>query len=237
MKLSLNDIKIYSKCPRQYSYLRQVEIPTKTSSYRTIIKQIIKQCYINRTQHNYDPQWETIKTRINKFYFEHTDVTKKEIFEPVYRESIATMATLHYWYYKIFMEDPRHGIVNVPIETEISNSTVNIIIDIVLLDKKYGPVPVLFDDNKYLAFDLSRDITFKSMFFMLSRELQTSSVVAEYAIITENSVKYQKVFNKTPIDTIEKYVNFIVRGIENKVFYPSVNEQCNHCSFREICVL
>lgn len=237
MQLTLDDIQAYSQCPRQYAFRKNAGLGMQSSKYRYIIREIIKQCYINRTQHNYDPQWETIKTRINKFYFENIDVSRKEIFEPVYRESIATMGTLHYWYYKIFNEDVRTGIVNVPVSLPVSNSILTTIIDVVLLDKQYGPVPIVFDNDKIIPNQLSTNIKFKSLFFMLSKELQVPVTVCEYGIITEQTVKYQKVFNKSAIDTIEKYVNFIVRGIENKIFYPSVNEQCNHCSFQQICVL
>ncbi len=236
MQLSLEDIKTYSKCPRQYFYDKNAPSIRYKDQYRSVIQTVIKQSYINRSQHNYDPQWETIKTRINKSYFENVDVSKKEVFEPIYRKSVATMQTMHYWYHKIFMEDLRPGIVNVPLTVDISNSVINLTVD-TLLDNKYEVVPLIFNDNNLTPIQLANNIEFKTIMYCIYKAIGVYPKVIEYAIITQDSVKYQKVFNKTPIDTIEKYVNFIVRGIEHKVFYPSVNEQCENCRFKDICTL
>lgn len=236
MQISLEDIRIYSKCPRQYFYGKSVPFTRTEDRYRSIIKTVIRQSYINRSQHNYDPQWETIKTRINKLYFENVDVSRKEIFDPIYRQSVATMATMHYWYHKIFLNDMRSGIVNIPMNVDISNSSINFSMDI-LLDNKYEAVPLLFNDYNLVPVELSNDIEFKSLLYLFYKATDLYPKVVEYGIITQDSVKYQKVFSKTPIDTIEKYVNFIVRGMENKIFYPSVNEQCSSCRFKDICTI
>lgn len=239
MQLTLEDIELYSKCPKQYSFYKA----TKTNPIihykdeERIVKEIIKQSYINRTQHNYDPEWSTIKSRINKYCFEGVDVSQKDIFEPVYRKSIQIMTALHYWYYNMFVNDSRFGIVNVPLSINVANSTINMVADIVLIDQEHGPVPIIFGDTTTKSTTVNRDIKFKTMLLALAKQTQTAVRAAEMVLITPETVKYKKLLNKTPIDTIEKYVTFIVKGIEHSIFYPSVNEQCNNCSFRNVCVL
>src|SRR5262245_14854195 len=141
LKISLEQIMMYSKCPRQLGYHIAAKIPvhnTISSKDRIIIKELIKQAYINRTKNNYNPQWETIKARVNKAYFEKVDVSNKEQFKKVYESSIKCLSILNDWYYKYFLLDDRTGIVNVPLNIDVSKSIVTGVIDIVLIDPKYG---------------------------------------------------------------------------------------------------
>lgn len=238
MILTLDQVKRYSKCPRQFSFVESAgDIFSKPNPETQIAKTLIKQSYTNRSQHGYDPQWETIKTRINKHYFSSIDVSNKDIFQYTYKKSVAMMGVMHYWYYKVFLNDTRHGVANVPMSVDVSNSTINISIDAILIDNKYGPVPLIFNDDGQEAIELHNDIKFKSMLWMIWKNTGMVPKTVEFATVTTDSVKYQRIWNKTPMQTIEKYINFIVRGIENKIFYPSVNSQCNHCAFKQICIL
>jgi CRISPR/Cas system-associated exonuclease Cas4 (RecB family) len=234
MQINLNQIQLYSSCPRKFGFVQSVP-PTKQED--NIFKTIIKQCYINRSQHGYDPQWETIKTRVNRHYFADVDIKDKEAFSTAYKQSLATITVLHYWYHKTFMSDNRHGIVNIPLGVQVSNSTIVASVDIILLDQKYGPVPLIFSDNYPSLLTLHNDIKFKTLLWLIWKETTYESKKTEFAITTSESIKYTSIYNKSSMDTIEKYVNFIVRGIENKVYYPSVNTQCNSCEYAKICVI
>lgn len=228
--LSLDQIKAYSICPRQFGFRENVQ--TSFRKNKIIEHELIKQCYVNRSQHGYDPQWDTIKSRVNKYYFDPVDIKDKIAFQNAYQSSIKTIGKMHNWYYKIFIQDSRHGISNVPLSVEVSQSVITAFADLILIDKKYGPVPLLFSTEESI-FSLANDIGYKTFLWMIMKETGYNCKQTELVFET----KYSKLWNHSSMDTIEKYVNFIVRGIENKVYYPSVSAECNACEFRPICVI
>ncbi len=231
--LDPKQIKLFASCPKQYSFLVNSGLDTKPKV--NIIKELIKQCYINRTQHGYNPQWETIKTRINKHCFGPVDIKDKEAFQKAYRESVNLIGILHYWYFKIFAEDNRTCVVNVPLKIQVSNSFVQSSIDLVALDSKYQMIPILFDDSEIDFVKPYNDIIFKVLMWMIWKETGVFIKKVDHAVVTQDSVQYSSVWNKSSMDTIEKYVTFIVKAIENKVFFPSVGSQCSQCPFEKIC--
>ncbi len=203
----------------------------------TIVKDIIKQCFINRSQHSYNPEWETIKARVNKACFESIDINIKEDYEKAYQLSIQCLQILHYWYYKSFTLDTREALINVPINLLVSNSTINAQIDIVLLDNKYGAIPIVFS-NGLSPNSLYNNIETKGLLWLLYTQLEKYPTKYEYLVINERVVDTNILFAKSDsIDRIGKYIVHIVKSIESQVFYPSVSEACNSCRFSSICTI
>ncbi len=200
-----------------------------------VIQDVIKQSYINRTKHGYDPQWETIKARVNKAYFESVDINDKDLFRATYTSSVHTLDLLNRWYYKHFLADKRSGIVSVPLRVQIDKSLVIATADIVLIDEKNGPVPLIFGSNDMPANMLYNSIKFKGLLWLIKQETGMYPKVAEYITINE-SIQVSKVFStERSIDNTKMFVSSIVKNIQQQIFYPSVNEQCHICPFKDIC--
>lgn len=235
--LSPTQIQSYSICPRQFGFELQVPPITKQDTFKENIKILIKQCYINRTQHGYNPQWETIKQRINKICFSEIDINNKEAFKLASKRAINLLGVMHVWYTKHFSIDSREALVNVPLQVTVNKTIISETLDIALLDAKYQVVPVIFNDTDILPNMMYNNMKFKTLLWLIYKEINIVPNVSEYLVITNQSIQVHKLFNKTHMDTIDNYVNFIIRAIENKIFYPSVSEHCNSCSFRDVCVI
>lgn len=238
LRFSPDHIQTYSQCPRQFSFKYNSEYNfSKLDPNRESIKDLIKQCYINRTKHGYDPEWNTLKSRINKICFGHININNKIEFDLAYKKSISLLKLFHRWYYKEFKRDTRQGICNVKLSVPISSSIVDVTVDLILLDPKYKVVPIIFDDDSLLPEQLHNNIKIKSTLYLLYKEIGHYPSLFEYYSISPERIDIHHAYNKTQLDIIEKHVNFIVRGIEYKAFYTSVSEQCNSCSFQKICNL
>lgn len=237
LHLSPTQIQSYSVCPRQFGFELQTPIISKHDPFKENIKLLIKQCYINRTQHGYNPQWETIKQRVNKICFVDTDINDKEAFKLASKRAIQLLAVMHIWYTKHFSNDSREALVNVPLQVTVNKTIISDTLDIALLDTKYQVVPVIFNDTDILPNMMYNNMKFKTLLWLIYKEINIIPKVSEYIVITDLTVQVHKLFNKTHMDTIDNYVNFIVRAIENKIFYPSVSEHCSGCNFKDVCII
>jgi hypothetical protein len=237
--LSLEQIQIYSSCPRQYGYSIGAPKPQAPEDHfiKSSIRTLIKQSYANRSEHGYDPQWDTIKSRVNKLCFKDININDKEAFQFAYKRSYNILRVMHHWYYKLFCNDSVEGLVNVPLNVLVNKTTVNAEIDIALLDSKHKLIPIIFNYNDILPTMLYNNIQFKTLLWMIYKETGVYPKLVYYYVINNESIHKHEVYNKTPLNVIENYVNFIVRGIENKIFYPSVNTQCDTCSYNKICTI
>jgi hypothetical protein len=70
---------------------------------------------------------------------------------------------------------------------------------------------------------------------MIYKEINIVPELTEYIVIAPESVQVHKIFNKTHMDVINDYTNYLVRGMEHKIFYPSVSKDCNECPYKNIC--
>lgn len=232
--LTLDQLQTYSKCPRQYGYSIGAPKP-KDMSTRSIIKDLIKQAYANRSQHGYDPQWETIKSRVDKLVYENVDISNKEAYKLAYKRAMNLLSIMHQWYYKLFSKDDRDGLVNIPLNVLVNKTTITSNIEVAILDKHYQIVPIIFNDQDILPTMLYNNLKFKSLLWLIYKETDIYPKLTYYYQVTDSNISKHEIYNKTPLSTIENYMNFMVRGIENKIFYPSVSEQCNNCEYNSIC--
>ncbi len=234
-KISLEQILTYSKCPKKYSFdlynIKQKSINKNDE----IIKNLIKEIYINRAQDGYTTQWETVKSRIDKICFKDINIKDKTAFNDAYNRSKNLLSIMHTWYYKYFSLDKREGLVNLTLDTQVDKLTISHTYDLIILDPNYKTIPIIFALNNWDYTTLHNNLYIKLITWMLYKNLGYDSKVLEYWIPNSNSIEIRKIFNKTKMDILEKYINFIVRGIEYDIFYPSVNEQCNTCEYKNIC--
>lgn len=234
--LTLDQIQLYSNCPRKFGYTLAAEtIQPQPDFFRESIKALVKQCYINRSQHGYNPQWDTVKARVNKLCFADVDMSNKEAFQFAHKRSVELLTVLHYWYHKHFSEESREALVNIPLSVTVNRTVIEETLDIAVLDSKYKLIPTIFNDTDILPNMLYNNMKFKSLLWLVYKETGVIPEVTNYLVITQQGIHPHKVFNKTHMDVIDKYVNFIIRAIENSVFYPSVSSQCDTCEFQKIC--
>ncbi len=233
-KLSLEKILLYSQCPKKYSFdLHQIKKNTIDSN-KLVIKNLIKQIYINKTKDGFTTSWETIKARINKICFEPVDINNKEQFNIALKRAESLLSIMHGWYYKYYLNQTvQEGLVNIPLERLVSKTTITHTYDLVVLNLKHKAIPVIFDtitnphNNLYL----------KAMVWLLSKELKEPINKIELWDITSTKVDIVSLYNKTDIEYIDKCINFITRSIEFKIFYPAVSEQCNSCEWKNVCTI
>ncbi|HLX54686.1 MAG TPA: hypothetical protein VKR58_12125, partial [Aquella sp.] len=89
---------MYSACPRKYGYSILTAPSNKSpDNNKNAIKDLIKQAYANKSQHGYIPQWDTIKTRVNKIAYENIDISNKEAYSLAYKRSLSLLAIMHQW--------------------------------------------------------------------------------------------------------------------------------------------
>ena len=240
ISLTLDQIQNYSICPRQLGYklINGDNGNSSLSPIRKIVKEIIKQAYINRAQHSYTPQWETIKARVNKACFEDIDINNKAQFKIIYEQSITILNILSGWYHKIFLSTKHEGITNVPLSVVINRTTISYQADLVLYDSDYGIIPVLFNDNDILPTMLYNNIKYKSILWLLYKELDVISKLSQYIFIGPNSLQVHNIYNKEDsIKRTGRYLEYIVTGIEKQIFYPCISSECNTCLYKDICTI
>jgi len=235
MRLNLNEIKAFSKCPRYYSFLKSGEMPI--SLRNKIIEHIIKKCYSRQSENNYFIPWRTVLGWIDKAIFHDIDVSLPESYEKAKQLSNSIVEPLHHWYQEEFKKEEVITYINIPAKKIIGGCEIYETIPIV---KMTDPITIVtIDDAISSEIQMFNDIKTRGLAWLLTQELKVDTIVNEHLLIGKlKRLEILKTnFNKEMNKKIQQTIEHIAAAIRIGVSYASISSACNTCPYKTECVL
>lgn len=240
MKITLPHLLAFSKCPKKYAFDKQtgIQISSPTDFNSSIVKNIIKRTYVTDTKDSKIRTWDSIKNELNKQCYKNIDINNKQQFQLAYKKSIAILDILYHWYHKYYINNSTDAFVNFPLEVELSNGIIiSHTFDLLLLDPTKQVIPVMFNDYGWDPSTLSNNLYVKAQFWLLQKAADLTPKQLYYWTPKMYAFETKIIYNKSNLQNLDRYINFIASGIKYEIAYPAVNEQCTVCPYRDICTV
>lgn len=239
-------IEIYSKCPRQYEYVDRSNSfgPKLLSPKAQLLKDVVRSSYMKAARHTRTNPWRQVTAEIDKFVFkdlpDKDSANYEEQAEELYKKSIKYIRLLQkQWYDPLFLSEGLDGFPDFKCFYVFGDIIITDAADLVLYNEK-ELIVCTFTDVEATQAMLYNSIRLRAQALMLYKSLGRNitrlrgmSWDSNTDLISVRDVhvhNHQEFMNKT-----EKTLIHILNGINNKVFYPAVNEQCSMCPYNRIC--
>lgn len=235
MQLSLNDIKIFSRCPASFLFSRKnpiIEVPTLKNK---IITNAIKECYMNHAETGFTTNWKKILKYVDEKVFKNIDISNPTEFEKGKKQSEHLLNSIHTWYKRYYLQEDCSAFSNVEVSSTICGCEIK---DTIPLVKLTEPLTILYiDDILVTKVQMYNDLLIRGLAWLLSNQFDGEAIKVEHLLIGKSgSLEVTDILcNKKANDRIENILYNIVKSITYKNFYPSITSACNSCPFLKKC--
>ena len=233
MKLNLQELELFSQCPRYY-WEKKIS-PVRDRQF-AIITHVIKKCYITATETQFKATWRTVVGWVDALVFKNISLDNDEAFQSAKSVSEYALIALQSWYHSYYLEE------NLNVFTDL---------DLGLEDRYYfyDKIDAIQLSNPVRLIVFTReDITPRSIKNNLRNRgqcvLVSSNLDCKDLMLRVHSIKERGGFTtfEKPIDTldnnrVQKIMVSIGQSIERKVNYPSRISACNQCQLDRRCRL
>ena len=236
MKIPVEDIKSFSKCPRYHWFLEDIN-KKPTSTRVSVMASIVKKCYLKESETHYKADWRTVVGWVDRILFQGVDVTDKDKFSATKKLTESILIPLQSWYYGKYIPNDYMGLPDVPLEAMAGHHLIYGTANVVRLGE--FPTLIYIDDVVSTKLQMYNDIGLRTMLWLLSSVLDTDIVAGEHIVIGKKSgieIETVKV-NRLSHNRTRSAVSNIADQIASKVDYPSITPMCNSCEFKDNCYL
>lgn len=236
MKIPVEDIESFSRCPRYHWFLKEIN-KKPTSTRVSVIASIVKKCYLKESETHYKADWRTVVGWVDKMIFQRIDVTDKAKFSASKSLAESILVPLQSWYYSRYIPNEYMGLPDVPMEAMAGHHLIHGTAHVVKLGE--FPTLIYIGDVVSTKLQMYNDIGLRTMLWLLSSILDTDIVAGEHMVIGKKSgidIEIVKV-NKLSHERTRIAVSNIADQIAAKVDYPSITPMCNSCEFKDSCYL
>lgn len=210
-----------------------------------LLKDIVCSAYLRASRQTKKNPWRLITAEIDKFIFadilprEHPDYDTD--IDTKFKRSVDYIRSIQKtWYDPYFLTEGMEGFPELkcaylcPGNILVTDTT-----DLVIFNEK-DLILCRFSNVELTPAVLYNDIRLRAQALMLSKSLGRTVTKLRNMSWEEDKTKIsvRDINIHKPVEFMGKTENAIlhmVNGIRNKVFYPSINEQCNSCPFNTIC--
>jgi CRISPR/Cas system-associated exonuclease Cas4 (RecB family) len=235
MRVALEDIKDFSKCPRYYHFLKDTKtIPTnkRVEAFR----HAIERAYTYQ-QNGSKPTWRKMMGWVDTVIFKDIDVTNDSGIEKGRAISESVLLPLRSWYDKVFVNEHVEGFANTPIEWTTAGHQFYGIAPVIKLT---DPITIMIMGGVVVThIQLYNDILARSIGLVAAKQLNQDRIKVEHLLIGPS-----RALESTVLDCDEELnrrtsraIVQIANSIAKKVNYPSITSMCNECPFRKDCIL
>ncbi len=240
MILSLDDVLVYTECPRKY-YLRSIGIPSQLSAkadFSIKIHKVIYSFYRNMFDGNLPGaeqlknEWGTLWSKnlsLQDIMFrkrdEHSDLEMKGLsmlisFHRHAKFNPCVPITVEQNYKVDIGKHQLTGTIELVREVKVDNTDIIEIVDFKM--GEYMPDKFYTDHDIYLT---AQSYAFRKLF-----EAVENRIV--YYFLKNGKVYYT---SRDEFSTFEYTINSIADSIENRVFYPKYSYACKSCPYQHEC--
>jgi hypothetical protein len=230
VRLTVQDIANFSKCPRYYHLYKKIFNPQVD-----IIKKVISKCYIKRTEYVKKAEWRVVTSWVDRIVFKDVNVSDKEEFNVARKLSENIIGFLYKWYHKYYLPDWREGFSNVPLERELGSHAVQGFPLAIILDDE--PELWVLDDRDISY--LSKDFELKLFSWLLIDAINVDAIILKYMYISPNyglEVKKLRV-TRDNVRNMNQYAWHIAECISRNIDYPSITAMCYTCEVKNRCII
>lgn len=234
MRLSLDDISIFSKCPRYFRLLESGYI-TPISLRLSIVEKIIKKAYIRRTEYEKKTEWKTIVNWVDRSVFKNVDIENDESFKGARKLSESVLVFIRKWYEFDYIRNVHTSYVDVPVTYDFGSNLVVGRVPLVHVGDKL--IISYIDEVETNEFKIYNNIKVMGWACMLLEELDIEELVVRYLRIGQESGMevVEAVVKRGKCPGVREMVGEIASSIAAGISYPSYTEMCKPCSFRRGC--
>lgn len=232
-------IDLYTRCPKRAQFAWESE--SETSLTYRIISNVIKSVYMYQTRKKRIPAFRSIPGWVDRFLQDEIDINQDA--EQQYKLAKNIIARLHIWYSRHYLEHfCDHGLINLPVTIGIGPSTTYYDqVDIVTVGQ---PVRIfdfaeVRDNIEFRAYNGTRVYNDMRVHTKMWTFAKASGLeLGEYVrlVIGPQSIKPVKIrVLDGMLEKQKRYLQHIIQGIQDQVFYPAFSEQCLNCPYSERC--
>lgn len=234
MQTTLQEVKLFSKCPKRYWFLQNL-VRKPISQDISIVLSVIKKAYNVAHETGYKIQWRRLINWVNKHVFKDVDVKNKESYESARKVAEHIIKFLYSWYHNMYLAEECIAYTDISLDVPLGSHLVYTKLPIV----KIQDVPTIINISNInkINLHLLNDLEICGQMAFLSNEINEDKIKYEYIQMGEQG-KYQNISierDKKQHDRTIKMISDIVQSISYKVGYPAVTQQCTVCKFRRKC--
>jgi len=237
VRLSLRNLKTFSKCPAAYCFSLNEDAPLVTEQER-IISKVISKAVLQIMETTYRIDWRGIVGWVDKEIFNEVDVYCKEQYTAAKKNSEHILVALAVWYNKVYLEWDTEAFVDVPLGVETSGIFVQGVASVISLSDPVVCVHIgkdLYETKK----EYTRDIEVRGLAWLASERLNCSEITMQCLSLGKrgrmdvNAIR----FDAGSLERTAAYIDNMCKIIKKKYFYPSISHQCISCKYYNKCNL
>lgn len=236
MKISLNQLKLLSQCPRKHWLLNQQPV-VKINRHLEILNNVISKAYIRSMEFEYKAEWRRILNWLDTALFADVNISNEEQYNQAKTESEYLLSFINRWYQNMYLPEQDIVYTKIPLLFPVNNHwEVETNIPILKL-KENVPTILLIKEDKQPAWSWSHDLEIKGQQLLMLNALNLDNIATECILLGE-----QGGYDLTTIHSTKKELKEVQNVLEqltnlfaNKVNYPSYSEQCFQCQFKTRC--
>jgi len=239
-------IEIASRCLKQYQYYKDFRFEERTSfSPRTeLLRNIVRGAYLALSRQTKTNPWRRVTSEIDKFIYQDVphrdDPTYDKQVDLLFKKSISYINTVRkVWYKPLFLTEGLEGFPDFKCSFPYYNLMVIDTADLVLFNAD-DLIICTFSDIELTPSLLYNNMRLRMLALMLESSLKRK--VTRLRCMSwargQDEIDVKDIFihnHNEFMKKTEKTLMYILSGIKNEIFYPSISEQCNACPFKEIC--
>ena len=233
MRLTLDDISSFSRCPRYYQNLKGYIFPK--SRRQSIIEKVIRRAYTRRTEYEKKSEWKSVIGWIDREVFRDVDVENEESFRAARGLSESILVFIQKWYEFDYIRNTDPSYLDVPVTYDFVSHIV--VGTIPLVHVQETPVITYIDELDYDSLKIYNDIKVMGWAGMLTDQLGLDQVKVRHLVIGPKSglSSTPAIIKKDSCKAIKETIKEIAYSIAAGVSYPSYTEACGTCPFRKGC--
>ena len=238
MILSLDDIEIFTSCPRYYWFRQKSDyIGHKDSKTLSIVKKLISRSYIRRTEYFKKVEWRVLTGWLDKEIFKDVDITNPMELKNARQMAENILIFLRKWYYSDYLRNDDESFIDVPFSYSYCSNELREVIPLVHSGENLTISMV--GDIEMNNIKMYNNIKIMAMGWLAINELGLDKVNIKYLYFGPGSA-----FKKTQIEispkkcsNIKSIIQQVLMSVSNKINYPSKTEQCLSCEFKKYCTI
>lgn len=239
-QIPLTQYDSYASCPKRLEYETKHQLfPIVTLEPKpALLKHLVLSSYSDGIRDGSRSSWKNVVGLIDDYSYSTIDTADQSQLDKAYSQSLKYLRIIKRdWYDKYYLVSG-DGLPNCPISYPITTDIE--IIDTVDLVTYIGDKIVLnhFGNQDLGVGTIFNNLRLRGQQLLLSLNLKMPVTTIRYFTWINNDIIVKDTHIKDPYVFMQKTgkaLKQITEGIQDQVFYTSVNTQCLTCPFRSIC--
>jgi hypothetical protein len=233
MRLTLDEVANFSKCPRYYQNLKGYVLPK--SRRLSIIEKVMRRAYTRRTEYEKKSEWKSITGWIDREVFKDVDIDDEESFQAARKFSESILTFVQKWYEFDYIRSTVPSYIDIPVGYDFVSHIV--VGEIPLIHVHETPMITYIDELDYDSLKIYNNIKVMSWACLLMEQLNIDQIKVRHLFVGPKSgfTWDPATIKRNKCPTTKETVKEIAYSIAAGISYPSYTDMCNGCQFYRRC--